>query len=180
MKNEYEVRGDVTAIIVNSAKYGRFESLISTNKLERANEFIGSWYVSWAPSTKSFYVSGNVYVNGRGGKQTTVTLHRWITNVTKGKHVDHINHDTLNNTDNNLRICTNAENKQNMKGARLDNKTSGIRGVSWHKCKNNWRAQIGIKGKIIHIGSFDNLEEAEEAVKVARAKYMPYSQEASA
>lgn len=67
---------------------------------------------------------------------------------------------------------------QNLKGAKADNKTSGIRGVCWATHANKWRAYLNSNGKMIHIGYFDCLETADTAAKNARKNYMPFSQEA--
>lgn len=170
MKNDYEIRGELTAIIINSPKYGRKEVLISTRKLDRAIEFPNSWHIIPSKSANTFYVQGNV-PRKRGA---AVLLHRWLTNAPDGMQVDHRNHDGLINTDDNLRICTNAENQQNQKGA-MRNSKSGVRGVCWYKRNRKWRAQICIKGRDIFIGDFDEIIDAEKAVKEARAKYMPYA-----
>lgn len=178
MKNEYEIRGDVTAIIINSPKYGRFEALISTSKLERAQEFPSSWSVAWNKNTNSFYVKGNVPKIQGKQRYTTVRIHRWITNAPDNMEVDHFDHDTLNNTDKNLRVITNYQNMQNRRGAASHSK-SGIRGVSWCKHKQRWKAVIGLNQRIKHIGYFTEIAEAEGAIIEARKKYMPYSVEAS-
>lgn len=174
MKNDYEVRGDVTAIFIDSPKYGRHESLISTSKLERAKEFPNSWYIRKGHGC--FYVIGNM--PGKRTKRVSAYLHRWITNAPIGMVVDHISHDTLNNIDSNLRVVTHAENLQNRIGA-TSISGSGVRGVSWHKRNNNWQGKIRINGVDKYIGSFKRLEDAEQAVIEARFKYMPFSTEAS-
>lgn len=48
-----------------------------------------------------------------GGKEKQILLHRFILNPPNGKHIDHINHDTYDNTKENLRICTQKENAKN-------------------------------------------------------------------
>lgn len=171
MKNEYEIRGNVTAIIINSPKHGRVEAMISTQKLQRADEFPCSWYAKFDKDTKTVYVHGHLpRVNG---KQPTVCLHRWITNAPNGMVVDHCNHDTLNNTDSNLKILTNAENSQNRKGARSIS-VSGVRGVFRRKGSNKWQAVVKFNNKSNYIGSFDTIEEADYAATEARKKYMEY------
>ena len=177
MKNAIEARGGITAIIINSPKYGRKETLISTNKLERAQDYVGSWGVSWSPKSKTFSILGNLSVGN--GKYKRVQLHRWITEAPDGMFVDHINHDTLNNTNDNLRICTNSENQQNRKGSDSDNKSSGIRGVTWNKRHGKWYSQLRVNGKQIHLGCFEKLADARSAAEGARAKYMPFSVEAA-
>jgi hypothetical protein len=176
MKNEYEIRGDVTAIIMNSPKYGRVETLISTSQLERAQQFGVRWHPFAIKGTQSFYAECNSpMVNGKRSKK--IRLHRWITNAPDGMVVDHRNHDTLDNTDSNLRVCTQLENQQNRQGPTRSGK-SGIRGVTWHKYRNKWQAAIRINNISIHVGSFADIRDAEEAVKKARADMMPYSLEA--
>lgn len=175
MKNEYEIRGDITAIIIDSPKYGKMESFISTNKLQKANEFIGSWLAAYNKHTKSFYVFG--HTPRVKGLQTTVQLHRWITNAPSRLVCDHVNHNTLDNTDENLRLIENADNLQNRKGANRGS-SSGIRGVSWEKINKKWRARVKLNNKEFHIGYFDDIEEARIAVESARENMMPFSEEA--
>ena len=48
---------------------------------------------------------------------------------------------------------------------------SGITGVFWHKNANKWRAVIAYKNKKIHLGIFDNLEDARKAREDGEIKY---------
>lgn len=176
MKNAYEVRGDVTAIFLDSKKYGKFETIISTSKLEKVKSLSITWGVEWNPYTKSFYVKGNIPLSN--GRTTTIKLHRWIMDAPKNKVVDHFDHDTLNNIDSNLRIATKSQNAQNIKGAHTDSK-SGVLGVCWNKRKKKWYARVTINGKGKHLGYFRDLKDAEQTVFEARMHHMPYSQEAS-
>lgn len=43
------------------------------------------------------------------------------------------------------------------------NNSSGYAGISWDKGRNKWRAVVGINGKLITLGRFDNLKDAIEA-----------------
>jgi hypothetical protein len=52
---------------------------------------------------------------------------------------------------------------------RTDNKT-GIRGVSWDKSRNRYRATINFKGKQYYLGQFSDLDEAKKVRKVAEDK----------
>lgn len=171
MKNGYEVRGDVTAIIIKSPKYGYKEVMISTSKLEKVKNFPGSWSVVWSKQLKSFYCKGNI------GTSTKIYLHRWITDCPGNMQVDHRNNDTLDNEDENLRVATSGENHQNRSGANRNSK-SGVRGVFWDKQHKKWQARFELNGKKKHVGLFVTLQEAESAVKLARSKYMPFSKEA--
>lgn len=177
LKNAFEVRGEVTAIFINSPKYGKFETLISTGKFNKADKLPSYWHLSWNEDTQSFYAHGTI--KKENGKTETVSLHRWVMDAPKEMHVDHINHETLDNTDINLRLITQAENNQNLRLFRKNN-TSGVRGVSWHKRKNKWQAAIRVNKIQIYLGLFNEIEEAENVVTEARKKYMPYSEETSA
>lgn len=176
MKNSYETHGDVTTIFLKRKDGTIIETIIDTGDLPKVQEFPNSWCASWSTCTKSFYVYGSM--PKENGKQSTLLLHRWLMNAPKGLQVDHINHDTLDNRRSNLRIVTHAQNRQNLKGAQRDNKSSGIRGVSWHKRNKKWQAKIKLKGKQQHLGYFDDVYEASLVAAEARARMMPYSQEA--
>lgn len=175
MKNEYEVRGDVTAVIINSPKYGRLETLISTAHLEKVKEFQNTWDVRKDAVTNYYYVGGFLPRNLE--KRRYILLHRFVTDAPKGLVVDHINHDTLDNTDNNLRVISQIQNSQNRRKENK-NSTSGILGVYWDKKYNYWYVRIRFNGKYMYVGSYKKIEDAERAVREARIKYMPYSKEA--
>lgn len=176
MKNDYEIRGNVTAILLNSRKYGKMETLISTSKLKLVDSLKNSWYPYYQKDTNTFVVKGNFLKADGGG---SVRLHRWLLNAPETMLVDHINHDTLNNTDYNLRLANSSQNNQNRKGPQK-NGTSGVRGVTWHKRIGKWHAKIRLNRKTRHIGYYENIDDAEKAVKEARSKMMPYSDEALA
>lgn len=172
MKNDYEIRGDVTAIFINSPKYGLIEALISTSDLERVEEFGGTWRVSMNNCTQGFYVVGH---NPRGvnGKQSSVFLHRWILGlVDPKKYVDHVNRNTLDNRRNNLNEVTPAENQQNRR--KLRNNTSGHTGVTWHKQRGKWVAHIEVNGTKKSLGLYHDINDAVAARKEAESRYYHY------
>jgi hypothetical protein len=102
-------------------------------------------------------------------KRLMTRLHTFLMKPPKGKEVDHINGDSLDNRRKNLRICTHSENCQNRK-KRLDN-TSGFKGVYWSKRSNKWVANIQIKSKRIYLGGFISKIKAAEAYQKANIKY---------
>jgi len=51
------------------------------------------------------------------------------------------------------------------------NNKSGVKGVHWHKNSGKWRAVIGVEGRKIQIGLFENIAEAQAAINDARAKH---------
>lgn len=72
--------------------------------------------------------------------------------------VDHINGDTSDNRIKNLRAVSTSENSKNK--SKYRNNTSGITGVSYHKGIRQWTAGIRVDGKRIHLGAFDEKEDA--------------------
>ena len=84
------------------------------------------------------------------------------------KMLDHIDGDKTNNDINNLRKSTQSQNMHNM--TLSSHNTSGVKGVSWNKRAQKWRARIKLKGKEIHIGNFVTLEQAEVSIHKARKK----------
>ena len=100
------------------------------------------------------------------------TIHRlvaiaFIDNLDKKKCVDHIDNNIQNNNLINLRWATKSQNSQNRSMSTRN--TSGVKGVSWNKNTNKWRADICINGKSIHLGSFLNKDDAIN-IRVQRAK----------
>lgn len=110
--------------------------------------------------------SGYVYRKYQGKE---IRIHNEIMHPPKGYVVDHINGDTLDNTRENLRICTPQDNCKN-RGIYTRN-TSGVAGVNWRKDTNKWRAYIQVDGKCITLGSFTNKEDAIKSRKKAEVKY---------
>lgn len=95
-----------------------------------------------------------------------VRMHRLIMDVKDKKlDIDHINHNTLDNRKNNLRIVTRSQNSMNKKLA--NNSTSGITGVCFDKRKEKWRAYIKINGKQNELGYYNDFQDAVNARKNA-------------
>jgi hypothetical protein len=85
------------------------------------------------------------------------------------KGYDHIDRNKLNNRKYNLRPATERENSRNR--SRQSNNTSGFIGVSWNKSRNKWESYIKTEEKHIHLGQFENKEDAIRARLNAEAKY---------
>jgi hypothetical protein len=105
-----------------------------------------------------------------GGKRKTFKIHRLVLITFEGKskdenqkYVDHIDNDRTNNCLFNLRWCSHQENMFNQSINTIN--TSGIKGVCFAKARNKWKAYIRINGKLIHLGYFDNIEDAQIARK---------------
>jgi hypothetical protein len=93
----------------------------------------------------------------------------WMTGEWPSYQIDHINLCKPDNRWKNLRPATNAQNHANT-GIRSTNR-SGRKGVCWHKGASKWVAQITVGGARIHLGLFDQVEQAASAYERAAAKY---------
>ena len=113
------------------------------------------------------YVVANLRISKGVWKQ--VSMHRFLTGCPTGMQVDHIDGDGLNNSRQNLRICTQSENGKN----RRINKTnkSGYKGVSFCNKSSKWYASIKLDGKSKNLGYFTTPEDAHLAY-VTAAKTM--------
>lgn len=153
---------DTYAGIVLYNTYGQeiAEALIDLDDIDRCKEY--KWYVN----DDKNYVCAN---NKNGGK---FKLHRFIKNVSdkeKDKIIDHINRNTYDNRKCNLRIVNKQQNTWNH--SIFSTSTTGVTGVYWHKRKCNWQASITVDLKKLHLGYFDNFDDAVKARKDAEVKY---------
>lgn len=167
-RNKYEIRGDVTAIFIESDTFGNHEVLIDTKRLNdiKTNFSHLNLYRDWNTHYVWCYTPGS---------KTKIMLHRFLMNAPLDMVVDHINRNGLDNRASNLRVVTRAENNQNRRGAQRNSK-SQIRGVYWHKASGKWAAQIKFNSKTTHLGTYVNKEDAISAVKEARKRLMPFSE----
>ena len=174
MKNEYKIIGDKTILYVNH-KNLVIEVLIDTSSLEKVNSIKGTWFATKRSFGKGVYIKTNLS-SDKGKTRKNLLLHRFLMGEpTSDYYVDHIDRDTLNNTLSNLRLLTPSQSSQNISASSCS-KTK-IRGVSYDKTRNKWKATATIAGKSKTVGRFNNMEEAEKAVVLFRRKHMPYSYE---
>ncbi len=107
------------------------------------------------------------------GKVQHLFVHRlaWYIahNATPKGEIDHIDGKKANNRITNLRDISRTLNRRNLRMTR--NNTSGITGVAWSKECKKWVARVGLSRKYSYLGLFDDISEAEAAVKAFRAKH---------
>jgi hypothetical protein len=136
----------------------------------------------WAQSYNWKFVNGYAARNQRRGQERKLTrmwLHREILGLKhggKGKFVDHINGDPLDNRRSNLRVVTHAQNSQNRKSQ--VGSTSKYCGVSWNRFEGKWRVAIMVNGHRILVGHFRTEEEAGQAAAEFRLQHAPFSRAA--
>lgn len=141
-----------------------YVAIVDDEDFEGLSKF--KWHVACSNFGKPY--ASRKPIAGENRKETNIRLHRFILRAKDGEHVDHINGDTLDNRRCNIRVCTPAENMRNR--PIQSNSTSGYKGVSWHKHRSKWRAQIKINGRKKHLGYFDNPKDAYMAYCLAAAE----------
>ncbi len=119
----------------------------------------------------SWYFNGK-YIYRQGGN---ICLHQYIVSlrgeiVEVGLEIDHKNRNKFDNQSENLRVVTVSQNQHNT-GERQDN-TSGCKGVTFNKDRNNWDARIRINGRRYHLGVRKTFEEAVALRKRAEERYL--------
>jgi hypothetical protein len=85
------------------------------------------------------------------------------------KLVDHKDINSQNNKIENLRELTISQNKRN--SPKMGNCTSIYKGVNWSKKHKKWLTKLTLNGKAIHIGLFDNEDDAGQAYNDAIRRY---------
>lgn len=177
--------GDLTSGQVRSCGCLHTNMLIERNKQgHKTNTYSdlqedehGKYYVGYASNTNNeFYIDaddfekiknycwrevvdnkGYHYIGTQvleGNKKTTLKIQYLIL----GKNVDHADRNPLNNRKYNLRFATSKEQNQNQR--KHSNNTSGFTGVYYNKKTGKWKAAIGVNCRFIHLGTFENKEDA--------------------
>ena len=145
-KMQYTVENGIATFITSNG----IEFIVDEEDAERVADY--SWYIN-----NYGYVRG--WVNGKD-----VTLHRFILGLldSEGKAlvVDHINHDKLNNTKGNLRVCTNQQNLRNT------NAKGYIKGRN-----GKHQVKIMVDGRSISLGEYESEEHARAVRIMAEKEY---------
>lgn len=150
---EYEDYAEV--IIYNKQCEEIARALIDLDDVEKIKNY--KWYMR-----KDYIIN-----------DTVGYMHRFITNCSPDKVVDHINNNPLDNRKANLRICTQTENLMNRKKQKT-NTSSIYKGVSWKKPNNKWSVQIRVNKKLKYIGYYD--DELEASIAYDKASIMYYKE----
>lgn len=104
---------------------------------------------SWHENNKGYAY----HSTSKGGIRRKIYLHRFVTNAKPGFDVDHLDHDPLNNTKKNLRVCSHREN--------LKNRAKKTKGYFFSSRYGKW--EVKLHGK--YGGRYNSEEEAAAAVK---------------
>lgn len=121
------------------------------------------WQPRWNEPSKTYYAGRTAIIEG---KRTSIIMHRVILGITNGKlHVDHKNHDGLDNRRENLRVCTPSQNHANRKYVRGKSKYKGV--FRNERCTKKWFAQIVCNKRQQYLGAFSSEIEAARAYNTA-------------
>ena len=135
------------------------------NRLKRSSSASANAVAGWIDKPSGYR---RIKING-----VQYRMHRLVWLYHFGEwpvdEIDHINGERLDNRIDNLRVVTNQENCKNQKLPR--NNKSGVTGVHFNKHHQKWQAQIKGDGKLKHLGSFANFEDAVAARKAAEILY---------
>lgn len=125
------------------------------NKEDFPSLSVFKWRV--AKRGKKIYCTRDKMING---KNTKVYMHRQLMGLPYGdrRQVDHKDGDGLNNTRENLRVCTASQNMKN--GSVHTDSVSGLKGVSWNKQKGKWAVYISSGSLRKCVGLFEDKFEA--------------------
>ena len=119
------------------------------------------WHVYWNKYTQSYYA---IRMSKRErSKQHTIYMACEILGLKHGdkRQSDHINHNTLDNRESNLRIVSCQQNQFNR----------SPKGYYWDKCWGKYKAQIGLNNKKIFLGYFLKAKDAHNAYLKAKERY---------
>lgn len=135
------------------------------------------------------WISGGIAgsINGQGYREIkidgkTVGAHRIAWAIFYGEdapqYIDHINRDPSDNRISNLRPATKSQNGANRSA--LSNNKCGIKGCYFVKSKSpylpgRWRAQCRVNKKLIDLGRYLTIEEAQAAYnEFAKSAFAEY------
>lgn len=161
--NKIIMNNDTLLIVLKSKKYGDKECVIDIEDYNKIK--IYRWGVYKNKKRSNFYC----IARDKDKKRTTIKIHRLLLSVKKGKEVDHINRNGLDNRKCNLRICNTSENCCNREYSRKSN--CNFKGVYYNKRFDRYIANIKKEQRQIYLGCFKTPEEAHQAYCAASKKY---------
>lgn len=124
-------------------------------------DYLMRWKWHALKSKNTFYAVRNIPAQN-GQPRTGIGMHRAIMNLNdKDIHVDHEDHNGLNNQKYNIRVCTRSQNMSNRRAQK--NSSSKYVGVCFRKDNQKWQATVHKNGKQYFIGFFNLEEDAAKA-----------------
>jgi hypothetical protein len=168
MPNQYSPKRPVIIPVGPSIAYieltkGQY-SLIDSWNIDEVQEW--NWCAMDTKSSRTIYAGRHIKIP-KTRKSICIKLHCLVLPPDKGLMIDHINGNGLDNRRSNLRMCTHAQNKQNV--AMTSFNTTGFKGIAWNKNLQRWHAKIQVNG-VNHSLKYHYTKEAAHAAYCEAAK----------
>ena len=172
--NRYLIKGNAVHIELRRRNQESLWAIIDIDDLKKVVEFDYTWHAEWKKDINGYYASATKHLGIIDGKQKSksVYLHKFILNDESRIDIDHINHNTLDNRKENLRMSKVFENSRCRKGKNINNQT-GYRNVSYIKRdrEHPYWVQLSVEGKGRVFGKFSDVDEAGAYAEEMRQKY---------
>lgn len=173
MKNKYKIINELIYVEIESKDENSPKRFVTSKKFfEKLKELNVKWYSKISKTSISkYYICASLYmgITNKKPRYKTIYLHRYLLDAKPKEHVDHINHDTMINTEENLRLTTQSNNNKH-RVEKNSNNTSGYRNVTW--IRGYWRVQLQVKGKNkLFPEKFKDVNKAGEFAEEMRQKY---------
>lgn len=124
----------------------------------------GCW--DWKGAPPNYY--GSIKVQGKMRPAHVVMYELEVGPIPDGKLLDHRCRRPQCVRPDHLRIATHKQNAENLSGANRNNNSSGVRGVTWDRRRNNWKGQVVHNRQKLYVGNFKTVADAEAAVIAKR------------
>jgi hypothetical protein len=166
----YKIYEGYVEVYFTNKKGTKFIAYLDIEDLQKLLDYPFKFHP--AENNAGYYLKATKYLKLENSKPAyeVIIFHRYILGFGKGdeEEVDHINHNTLDNRKENLRIITNAKNCLYRKGKNKNN-TSGYRNI----CKINdwWVVQLQVDKKNKRIGKFKDLCDAIDCARQMRKEF---------
>jgi hypothetical protein len=153
-------------IKLNSEMYPGYVTKVSDEDYAMLSVF--KWYVNFNTDNRPCATVA-IYPKGEGGKQVKLSMSRLLLKAKPNQIITYKDNDPLNNTRENLRVCT-ADEAAMGRGISRTN-ASGVTGVYKVKRTGKWAAFIAAYGSRYSLGHHVNFDDAVEARKAGETKY---------
>jgi len=147
--NQYKIVDDYVIVYFKRKDGIELEGYINLEDLQKFIDKKLPYCATWHPHSANYYAKATEYigiVNGKPKYKIHYMHHEVVENI-KGMDIDHKNHNTLDNRKDNLRVTESTNNSAHRKGANKNNKTTGVRNVTYIKKKNVYWVQFMKKGE---------------------------------
>lgn len=164
MRNKYQIHDNFVEILCKY-KEETVSCFIDLTDLP-SMDALGIIHATKGEKDNTYYARARILGTSGGGG--SVLLHRFLLDTPKDKIVDHKDRNGMNNRRSNLQETDHVGNARNKKMQTTN--TSGHPGICWSNKYGKWHARIWVKGSQIHVGYYDDIDQAvrerDEAKKI--------------